>query len=97
MSDYREHQLVSFVRDATSKVLTAEVQRLDEFIIKFFGSEEEARQHAHEYVIEVVPVGPSYITTETRDDNSITIYTETEYRIRRKTPEEISLETNQDS
>jgi hypothetical protein len=98
MSDYRENQLEGFIRRATSDLFKAEAKRLDEFVIQFFGSEEVARQHANEFVIEVVPVGPDFIAYEQRqDDNSITLFTETEYRIRRKTPEEISLETKQTS
>jgi hypothetical protein len=97
LSDYRENQLEGFIRRATTEQFKAEAKRLDEFVIRFFGTEEVARQHAHEFVIEVVPAGPTFVISETRDDNSITLYTETEYRIRRKTPEEISLETKQNS
>lgn len=65
---------------------------MDEQILAFFGSEELAREYAHLFVIEQLPI--KFVTLQAPEPMSISYYAETEIRIRPKTMAELEAEKN---
>jgi hypothetical protein len=66
---------------------------MDEQILAFFGSEEQAKAYAHLFVVEELPI--KFSTSPAESGNYLTYHAETEIRIRPKTLAELEAEKNE--
>lgn len=74
------------ILDQTKNIAMATANDMDEYLLSFFGSKENAERYAHLYILEETPY-----TFETKlDENNMMRYTaHTTYRLRLKTEEEL--------
>jgi hypothetical protein len=66
---------------------------MDEQILAFFGSEEQAKAYAHLFVVEQWPV--QFSTSPAESGNYLTYHADVEFRIRPKTLAELEAEKNE--
>jgi hypothetical protein len=65
------------------------VQKQEEFLLQFFGSMENAKRYGHLFVLESYP---TKLDLKGLDENTQTYSMSQEFRIRRKTDEELAAE-----
>jgi hypothetical protein len=74
------------ILDQTENIAMAAAKSMDEYLLSFFGSIENAKRYAHLYILEEHP----YKFETKVDDNNVVTYTaHTTYRLRLKTEEEL--------
>lgn len=88
-----EH-LLDFIHNENRRMQETVSKQLDDFIIKFFGTAdtELLRELAKDYVVEEPPVRTTALYGSEAADDNYKFQMHFEYRIRRKTPEELAKE-----
>lgn len=78
------------IQVAISKAVTDTATGVDEYLLSFFGSEENVREFGKYYVLEYKP--SEFETLPDKDNMSFRVKMNTEYRLRLKTKEELEAE-----
>lgn len=73
------------ILNQATNIAVAAAQVMDEYILSFFGSKENAERYAHLYILEETP----YQFETKLDSNMVTYTAHTTYRLRLKTQEEL--------
>jgi hypothetical protein len=82
----------SEMQKAVQTSATELADKIDEMLLKFFGSVDDVRQYGHYYVLEQTPMVIETYTQPELTGNYFKVRTETKYRIRPKTQAELESE-----